>query len=168
MALIRDTHTVSFLKARVRDGGIPCGSCKKLDASHKRHPVKKAAIEASSRVSQAGHKQVLLDISDVPRILTRWRAMQPCSMPLRRWRREEINAAREAQGNNASRDGKGRHSFCSGVHYINKGFSSSGGFSLRNYDVREEFRVQAAALCKQLRVGRGGAPRFLFKCSLPA
>ena len=95
MALIRDTHAVSFLMARVRDGGIPCGSCNMLDSSHKRHPVKKAAIEASTRVSQAAHKQVLLDISDVPRILTRWRAMQPCSMPLRRWRREEINAARK-------------------------------------------------------------------------
>ena len=96
MALVRDRHAVPFLMARVRDGGIPCGSCKKLDSSHKRHPVKKAAIEASSRVSQAGHKQVLLEISDVPRILTPWRAMQPCNMPSRRWRREEINAAREA------------------------------------------------------------------------
>ena len=93
MALIRDTHTVSFSMARVRGGGIPCGSCKMLESSHKPHAVKKAAIEASSRVSQAGHKQVLLEISDVPRILTPWRAMQPCNMPSRRWRREEINAA---------------------------------------------------------------------------
>ena len=79
MALIRDTHAVSFLMARVRDGGIPCGSCNMLDSSHKRHPVKKAAIEASTRVSQAAHKQVLLEISDDPRILTPWCAMQPCS-----------------------------------------------------------------------------------------
>ena len=79
MALIRDTHAVSFLMARVRDGGIPCGSCNMLDSSHKRHPVKKAAIEASTRVSQAGHKQVLLDVSDVPRIfdaLARHAALQ--------------------------------------------------------------------------------------------
>ena len=51
MALIRDTHAVSFLMARVRDGGISCGSCNMLDSSHKRHPVKKPAIEASTRVS---------------------------------------------------------------------------------------------------------------------
>ena len=82
--------------------------------------MKKAAIEASSRVTQADHKQVPLEISDVPRILTPWRAMQPCNMPSRRWRREEINAARKALGNNASRDKKGRHSFCSCVHYMIK------------------------------------------------